>query len=70
MLGAAGDLPAAERAFRAAVERDPRDPQYVYNLGLALLRQGQREQAAPLFRRTLDLDPAFTAARQRLAELQ
>jgi Tfp pilus assembly protein PilF len=47
-----------------------RNPQYAYNLGLALERQRQREAAVAQFRRALELDPRFAAARQRLTELR
>ena len=69
VLGGSGDLPGAEQAFREAATRDRRDAQYAYNLGLALVRQNKRAEAAAEFQRTLDLDPAFAPARQRLAEL-
>lgn len=65
---AAGDLPAAENAFREAATRDPRDAQFAYNVGLALLRQGRRAEAAPWFRKALDLRPTFADARARLRE--
>ena len=69
VLGGSGDLPGAEQAFREAATRDRSDAQYAYNLGLALARQNKRAEAAAEFQRTLDIDPRFTPARQRLAEL-
>jgi Tfp pilus assembly protein PilF len=60
----------AEKAFREALRRGgPEAQQYAYNLGLALLRQGRRDEAAASFRRSLELDPRFAPARGRLAEL-
>ncbi len=59
----------AEAAFREAVKRDGVDAQYAYNLGLALVRQGQKAQARPYFETAIRLEPRFPAARQRLAEL-
>lgn len=70
LLGGSGDLSGGEQAFREAVARDRSNAQYAYNLGLALARQGKREGAAAEFRRTLEIDPQFAAARQRLAELR
>jgi Tfp pilus assembly protein PilF len=70
VLGGSGDLPGGEQAFREATNRDTANAQYAYNLGLALARQSKRDEAAAAFRRALQLDPRFTAARQRLAELQ
>ncbi len=69
-LGAKGDLGEAEKAFGEALQRGgPDAQQYAYNLGLAILRQGRRVEAAGYFRRSLELDPRFAPARSRLAEL-
>ena len=70
VLGGSGDMAAAEQAFREATTRDADNAQYAYNLGLALAKQNKRNEAAVAFRRALELDPRFGAARQRLAELQ
>ena len=70
ILGGSGDLAGGEQAFREAVTRDGKNAQYAYNLGLALIRQSKRDEAAAQFRRTLELDPRFAAARDRLAELR
>jgi Tfp pilus assembly protein PilF len=70
VLGGNGDFAGAEQAFREAATRDQKNAQYVYNLGLALARQHKRAEAAAQFERTLQLDPRFAPARQRLAELR
>lgn len=70
ILAGGGDLSGGEAAFREAATRDHANPQYAYNLGLALARQNKHDEAAAQFRRTLELDPRFAAARQRLAELR
>ena len=70
VLGGSGDLPGGEQAFREAAARDTANAQYAYNLGLALARQNKRVEATEAFRRVLQLDPRFTAAQQRLEELQ
>lgn len=70
VLAGGGDLPGGEQAFQQAVARDRANAQYTYNLGLALARQNRRDEAAAQFRRTLELNPRFAAARQRLAELR
>jgi Flp pilus assembly protein TadD len=66
VLGGAGRLDEAERAFAEAAGRDPGNPQYAYNRGLALERLGQPGEAEPLFRRAAELgfEPA-KARRQR-----
>jgi choline-sulfatase len=68
VLGAHQDLAEAEKAFQAAAERDGQNAQYVYNLGLAILRQGRPDDARPFFEKSLRLDPGFGAAREQLRE--
>ncbi len=71
VLGASGDLAEAEKAFREALGRGgPQAAQYAYNLGLAQLRQGRKAEAAEQFRKSLDLDPSFGAARAQLAQIR
>ena len=69
IVGAGGDLVEAERLFREAVQRDAKEPRYTYNLGLTLQREHRASEAAPYFRKTLELNPGFSAARDRLAEI-
>jgi Flp pilus assembly protein TadD len=68
--GASGRMADAEKAFREAVSRDGKDAEYAYNLGLALARQGKKEEAASLFRRSLEIRPDFRAPRERLREMR
>ena len=56
--------PSARRS-RATTAR----PQYAYNLGLILQREGRPAEARPLFEKALALDPRFTPARERLGEM-
>ncbi len=51
------NLPDAAESFRKALEGDPADPDYHFNLGLALWKRGEFEAAAQSFRATLDRDP-------------
>lgn len=46
-----------ERLWRDTTQKAPDNPRAHYNLGLALARSGQSEQADAEFRRTLDLQP-------------
>jgi Tfp pilus assembly protein PilF/TolB-like protein len=48
--------------FRKALEGDPADPDYHFNVGLALFRAGDLAEAAESFRAVLDRDPADTEA--------
>ncbi len=59
-LGAAQsrqNLPQAIDTFRKAVEQDPSDPDYHFNLGYALFKKGDFAAAADRFRAVLDRDP-------------
>ncbi len=60
-LGAAesqlNHLSEAVDSFAKALEGDPSDPAYHFNVGLALWRQGNFEAAAERFRAVLDRDP-------------
>jgi len=57
LLRAAGRPAEATQAFRAAVERDPDDPEALLNLGLSLALERDLEAARPLFERALTLAP-------------
>jgi len=69
LVGARGDLAEAERLFREAIERDRGEARFTYNLGLTLERERRTADAVAMFRTTLQLDPRFTAAEKRLADL-
>ena len=69
-LGGAGQLAEAEQAFREAWRLDDRSHRHAYNLGLILLRQGRGAEARPFFEKALVLQPGFTPARERLAEME
>lgn len=59
-LGAAQsrqNLPQAIDAFRKALEQDPSDPDYHFNVGYALFKNGDFAAAADRFRAVLDRDP-------------
>lgn len=51
------DLPDAIGNFRKALEKDPNDPDYHFNLGYALWRARKFEEAAQSFRAVLDRTP-------------
>jgi tetratricopeptide (TPR) repeat protein len=48
--------------FRKALEGDPGDPDYHFNVGLALFKSGDLSGAAERFRAVLDRDPEDTEA--------
>jgi tetratricopeptide (TPR) repeat protein len=60
-LGAAQsrqNLPQAVDTFRKALEQDPSDPDYHFNVGYALFKKGDFVAAADRFRAVLDRDPS------------
>ncbi len=69
LLGGTGKLAEAEEAFREAWRLDDTNHHHAFNLGLALLRQGNVEQARTFFERSLELAPDFSPAREQLAQL-
>jgi tetratricopeptide (TPR) repeat protein len=59
-LGAAEsrlNLPQAVETFRKALDQDPSDPDYHFNLGYALFKKGDFAAAADRFRAVLDRNP-------------
>jgi len=62
---AAGDPVEAERLYREAAARAPRDGAVRLNLGIALQRQGRRDEAAAEYAEALRLDPRLGDAFRR-----
>jgi tetratricopeptide (TPR) repeat protein len=56
------DSPEALANFEKALEGDPGDPVYHFNVGYALFRAGEMEKAADRFRAVLDRNPDDTEA--------
>ncbi|WPB84870.1 glycosyltransferase [Sediminicoccus rosea] len=63
----AGDLPAAEQAYRTAQERRPRDHDIALQLGHALKLQGRLEEAAAAYALSDQLAPVNHAAEELAA---
>jgi protein O-GlcNAc transferase len=57
----AGDLDGAISQFRSAVGAMPRYAAAHFQLGLALQRKGEKEEAAKEFQKAVELDPRLTA---------
>ena len=55
-----GDLDGAISQFRAAINTSPNYAPAHYQLGIALLQQGKKEEAAQEFQRASELDAKFT----------
>jgi tetratricopeptide (TPR) repeat protein len=58
----AGDLAAAERAYRAALAADPKEHHAAMNLGHLALRAGRLADARTLFSYAVELAPGFVDA--------
>ena len=56
----AGDLDGAISQFRSAVAATPDYPPAHFQLGLALQRKGEKEEATKEFRKAAELDPRLT----------
>ncbi len=59
-------MPAALESLRWAMERDPDDPDYRFNLGYVLWRGGRLEEAAEHLRVALQIDPRNVGVRRLL----
>ena len=66
---ARADSLAAVRAFRQAIDSNPRFVQAHFSLGVALQRRGDDDEAKLSFRRAVELDPGFAPARMGLGSL-
>jgi tetratricopeptide (TPR) repeat protein len=69
-LGAAQsrrNLPEALESFENALEGDPNDPDYNFNVGYALWRAGEFDEAAESFRAALDRNSDDSVAKTLLA---
>ena len=72
-LGAAEsrlNQPASIQEFRKASSGDANDPVYLFNLGLALYKAGQFEEAAASLKGVLDRDPGDRDAQALLARAE
>lgn len=49
----------AERAFESAIELNPHEAHFYYNLGVIYFRQGQYDRAAELFEQAVSTDPGL-----------
>src|SRR5579884_1742036 len=68
-LGAAQsrrNLPDAVESFKKAMDGDPTDPAYQFNVGYALWKRGDFDGAAARFRAVLERDPSDTQATSML----
>lgn len=62
-----GNLDAAVASFKRALATDPSSADVAYNLGLALIGQGQTDEGIKAFRLAVRLRPGFVLAQDALA---
>lgn len=65
----AGNLAYAESAYRALIAEKAKTPELFYNLALICIHSARQKEALSLLKQTLALNPGFTDARVRLAEI-
>ena len=66
-LHARGDVKEAERYYRKLLASHPNDPQLLHLLGVAMLQQNRREEAADLIGRAITIDPKAAEYHNNLA---
>jgi tetratricopeptide (TPR) repeat protein len=64
-----GDIDRAAAIFREALGRYPDDPQLLFGAGVAASLQGHDQEAIPLLKRSLQIEPRFAQAAIMLGEL-
>ncbi len=69
LLDAIGDWPAAEKAYRQALEQQPLAAYLHNNLGLNLAEQGRLAEAVTELRRSLELSPQSDLVRNNLGSV-
>ena len=62
-----GDLAGARAAFLTELDRHPRDPLAIGNLGALHLREKRHEEAIPYFERAIELRPNYVRAYRNMA---
>jgi Flp pilus assembly protein TadD len=69
VLAHESDRPEAVELISRAVGLEPRNAEYHYNLGVALQRRGQHDQAAASYRQALALQPHRAEAHNNLGQV-
>ncbi|MCA9054991.1 MAG: tetratricopeptide repeat protein, partial [Planctomycetaceae bacterium] len=71
-LGVIGDLThdfkQAERHYAQALQRNPRDPQLLHDIGYSYLLQGKPVEAIPYLQQAVSVQPGFEMATRKLAD--
>lgn len=66
---AEGKLVEAAAAYQRAIEKEPQEPIYYYNLGIVYTRLERYEEAIGIFQKMLEIQPQSYLAHKNLGEL-
>jgi len=66
-LAAAGRFPEAGDKYKELLDREPGNPALMNNYGVALYKQGKKDEAIVQFKKALEIAPNLKDARESLA---
>ena len=66
-LAAAGRFAEAEMKYKELLDKEPGNPALINNYGVALYKQGKKEESIEQFRKALEIAPNLKDARESLA---
>ncbi len=64
-----GNFSEAEKAYREAISLEPKEPIYLYNLSITLIRQNKDDEALTYLLKMLEIQPNSYSANKAIAEI-
>lgn len=64
-----GNFSEAEKAYREAISLEPKEPIYLYNLAITLIRQNKDDDALIYLQKMLEVQPNSYSANKAMAEI-
>ncbi len=64
-----GNFLEAEKAYREAINLEPKEPIYLYNLAITLIRQNKDDEALLYLQKMLEIQPNSYSANKAIAEI-
>lgn len=64
-----GNFTEAEKAYREALSLEPKEPIYLYNLAITLIRQNKDDEALTYLQQMLEIQPNSYSANKAMAEI-